>query len=370
MWWCYCDVFCMLTCFCSRDCLFSAICHVSFSRCVCQYSFVLCLNLRFSTCWRLVLSTICVISWWIVIWSRDIYIYIYIYIYFNRISTVIDHFHFFAPFKNMFKMFCNTTEIKSFVFISRFGSTSLDETSESKIQVTTGLDVEMSVRHDFWIFDDSFTYIKRIKIMITPIIMTNLIYWCLWMSKFGETIIDEFVLFFRILKILIFFLCSLDRFWKKTYWWKLIYATTLEVTIEILTWFLLLIVTFLIRYRGDKIEEKQLFNELKEYDIRRHSRWKKMNMHRFLEIFAIESSFECTIFHTWALLIFRIELEQLRSSTEEIFRWISKTIHRGEKKRSWIERNWNIEYHFSKEWHQIWENQIWIESSWISNCNH
>ena len=51
--------------------LFSAICHVSFSKSVCQYSFVLCLNLRFSTRWRLVLSTICVISWWIVIWRRD-----------------------------------------------------------------------------------------------------------------------------------------------------------------------------------------------------------------------------------------------------------------------------------------------------------
>ena len=46
-----------------------------------------------------------------------------------------------------------------------------------------------------------------------------------------------------------------------------------------------------------------------------------MNMHHFLEIFTIERSFRYTISHTWELIVFRIELEELRSSTEEISRW-------------------------------------------------
>ena len=156
-------------------CLFFAVCRV-FSRYVCQYSFVLCLILRVSTRWRLVLSTIRVISWWIVIWSQDNFSFFFVVFRLTFISFILSW-----AFKNMFKMYYNTTEIESF-FTDGFKWTSFDKISVPKNQVTTGLRVEMSVRHDFWVFDVSFT--KKIRIMIMPLIFTNLINWRLRMSKF------------------------------------------------------------------------------------------------------------------------------------------------------------------------------------------
>ena len=82
-------------------------------------------------------------------------------------------------------------------------------------------------------------------------------------------------------------------------------------------------------------------------------------MYRFQEIFTIESSFECTISHTWDLINFRIELKELRLSTKEIFKWKLKNDSQRKKSRELNEIGMR----------QILVFQIWIESSWISKCN-
>ena len=153
--------------------LLSWVYRVSFSGCVCQYYFVLSLILRFSTRWRLVVSTSFMISWWAVIWGQGKFS-------FSLESCFVWHwpFHFFYRDYREFwsNSFVTRRRTKIFVAMRRFGWTSFDEVWESENQVATGLEVEKTVRHDFWIFDVSFTKIKRIKITTTLITNTILIY--------------------------------------------------------------------------------------------------------------------------------------------------------------------------------------------------
>ena len=72
-------------------------------------------------------------------------------------------------------VFCVLTCVCFLLFVRRFGWTSFDEVWVSKNQDTAGLEVEISARHDFWIFDVSCTKIKRIIITTTLIIVTILI---------------------------------------------------------------------------------------------------------------------------------------------------------------------------------------------------
>ena len=136
-----------------------------------------------------------------------------------------------------------------------------------------------------------------------------------------------------------------------------------------LSWFLLLTLRFLIRHPGDKIEEGHLFEWIESV---RRTKTSMIINHEHTSfprhLYDLVFFFENMISHTWELIVFRIKIEELRSSTEEIFKWKLKMIHR-RKKKSWIERTWNIEYRSAEEWHQFLVFQNWIESSWISNCN-
>ena len=170
VWWCtlcvdvslllWVFVFCCLSCFFFRDLSVNpASFYVWF--------------LRFSTRWLLVLLTICFISWWIVIWSEDHFSIFCIKKIVFRVTLII---FIFRDYIGIYvKVFYNTTEDKSFIFVRRFGWTSFDEVWVSKNQDTAGLEVEISARHHFWIFDVSFTKIKRIIITTTLIIITILI---------------------------------------------------------------------------------------------------------------------------------------------------------------------------------------------------
>ena len=230
--------------------------------------------------------------------------------------------------------------------IDHFRVDFFDKISVSKYQVATGLEVEKTVRHDFWIFDISFTYIKRIKIMITIIIISILIKWRLRMSKFIiDFFNDEIDLNFRRLQFLrIFFsdLCSLDSFFsKRTFTKNNLYNRTLSYDWN-LTWFLLLILRFLICYPGDNTEEERLFEWIERARLMKSV---KMLHHEHVS-FPINLYdgvfFENTISHVWGLKVFRIEHEERHSSTEEIFKWKLKMIHRrknvvnGTKLKYWI----------------------------------
>ena len=144
----------------------------------------------------------------------------------------------------------------------------------------------------------------------------------------------------------------------------MIYTIRLEVTIEIWNDFYYCSCDFWFVIHEIRSKKNVFSYELNVCDIRRLPWWKIMNMHRFQEISKIESFFEKTISHTWDLLIF---LKDLRSSTEEIFKWKLKNYSSKKKVANWTK----LKYWMSlrRGIQQISVFQKWIECSWISNCN-
>ena len=131
-----------------------------------------------------------------------------------------------------------------------------------------------------------------------------------------------------------------------------------------LAWFLLLILRFLIRHPGDKIEEEHLFawNE-----SARHSKTSMIINHE-------HTSFPRHLYD-WVFFFLKIRSltrDALKSSESKLKNFGHRlkkfpdenwsVIHHGEKeKKSWIERNSNIECRFSEGWHKKLVFQFWIE---------
>ena len=80
-----------------------------------------------------------------------------------------------------------------------------------------------------------------------------------------------------------------------------------------------------------------------------------------------ESSFRYTISHTWELIVFRIELEELRSLTEEISRWKPESTSSRKKIVNWTKLKYWMTLLRDMTPNFSISNLNW--SSWISNCN-
>ena len=161
------DVGVMMYFVCWRVFAFVSVCFLLFVVCffsghVCPYYFVLCLVLRLSSRWYPVLSTTCFISWWKVLWSEDHFFDFCKKKIVFRLTLIIFIF-FVIILEYMSKCFVIRRRTNHSFLYADSGGLLLMRSEYQKIN-TAGLEVEISARHDFWIFDVSFTKIKRIII--------------------------------------------------------------------------------------------------------------------------------------------------------------------------------------------------------------
>ena len=126
---------------------------------------------------------------------------------------------------------------------------------------------------------------------------------------------------------------------------------------------------FLIRYRGDKIEEDQLFEWIETVRYTKIVKMKKMNMHRFLESSRLSLLLNVRSLTRELWHFSESKLENVAHRLEVNFQMKTEEwfIPRKNKSRE-LKRNWNIECRFSEgmTWNFSISNLNW--SSWISTA--
>ena len=180
-------------------------------------------------------------------------------------------FSFFRDYIGIYvKMFCNTTEDKSFILRADSDGLLLMRSENQKIKLLQDSKLRSVLDMIFWIFDVSFTKIQRIIITTTLIIVTILIIgvWG-WLNK--KKSMSPFWFFVKIKFFDFFFQFYVlgTVSYKNSLFRNMIYTTGLEVTVEIWHDFYYWPCDFWFVIHEIRPKKNIFSHGLKVYDIRR-----------------------------------------------------------------------------------------------------